>query len=196
MVCPNCHTPNEPGAQFCANCGTLLQSENITKSRSPREWLGVLTGQLLLGLLVIYILKAILVAMPFIKELRIPDFDLSTITIINILVGIIIVGLLVKFIVDIHTWWPRAFSGYSGLSDLFVAILVLILLSAIYSAVKPLFSLFTMDVPELPMIIQIILLLVALFFASRAVFLVYQNLPEWLLDLRRSFASSDPRIEK
>jgi len=190
MICPKCQTPNEAEAQFCANCGALLaQSAKLPKVRSPREWLGILTAQLLLGLLLIYIVKAILVAMPFIKELRIPDFDLTPIAIINILVGLVIVALIIKFILDLRTWWPRAFPGYASLADLCIAILVLILLSAIYSAVKPLFILFTADVPELPMIVQILLLLAALFFASRAVILVYQNLPAWLLNLRKSFTS-------
>lgn len=198
MICPNCHASNESYVQFCTSCGAQLTLDPVARIRSAREWLGALTGQFLLGLLVIYIIKAILVSLPFIKELTIPDFDLTPIAMIKILVGLVIVFLLVKYVLDIHRLWPQAFTGFNSLADLAITILILILLSTIHSTVKPLFPLFTEDVPELPMIVQLILLLIALFFSARAVIQVYQNLPGWLLSLRQGFSlpPNEPKPEK
>lgn len=198
MLCVKCNTTNQPGSQFCSCCGAPLEGEKSSIARSPREWLGVFTAQLVLALLGLYVMKAILAGLPFLKDMDIPDFSLSPAAILKILVGLIVVGLLIKFILNFHHTWPQAYPGYIGLGKLIIDVLTLILLSSIYLAIKPLFPLFMDDTPELLLIIQIVLLLVALFFASRAVIRAYLNLPAWLLKLRDSYSITciEPKNEQ
>lgn len=192
MNCPNCGAPNDPSSKFCASCGHPLQGQGSSSSSdsyepaySPRAVLGIQTGQLLLSLLGLWILRTVLTGLSFVQELRIPDVPMTTPSIISALIYLTIIVLLVRYVSLLGRLWPQAFPGYPHAAAVGGGIVYLIALAQAYKGSKPLLAMTSAD-PELVMIWQIVLVFIALLVAIRVSVIVYRFLPTWLTSARRS----------
>lgn len=188
MNCPNCNSENDSDNQFCLTCGSALTIEGSAPKigiSSAGQALFSITGQTLISVLMLYIIRSILLGLSFIQELRIPNFNITTTEIISIILYLLVLVLLVIFVRSLGYYWPRAFPVYSGIGDVLTAVLYVIALSVIYSMLKPVFLIYIVD-PEPILILRILLSLLALLLLGRAVLVVYQSLPTWLDHLRTS----------
>ena len=188
MNCPNCNTVNPAGNQFCMNCGASLSAVGaapITRYSSLGHALFTATGQTLISVLMLYLLRSILNGLSFIQELQIPEWRITAPEIISIIMYLLVLVLLVNYARSVAYLWPQAYPRYSGVGIVITAILYVIGLSVAYTMLKPLFQRFFTD-PEPLLILRVLLALIALFLLGRAAVVVYQSLPGWLDNLRTS----------
>jgi len=200
MNCPNCNTFNDAGNQYCMKCGKALPTEGLVPMggySSPGQALYSITGQTLISVLMLYLLRSVLQGLSFIQDLQITNWHITTPEIISTIMYLLVLVLLVIFAHSLGYFWPQAFPRYSGIGVVLTAILYVIGLSVIYSMLKPVFLRFISD-PEPMLILRIILALVALSLLGRAVIVIYQSLPTWLNNLRTSFLTmpSNPITKK
>jgi hypothetical protein len=192
MNCPHCNTPNDPSSRFCVSCGQSLSGQSPSApfatnelALSPRAVFGIQTGRLLLSLLGLWLLKAILTGLPFVKELSIPKVSISTPSIISSLICLVIIIVSVKYATLLSRLWPQAFPGYPQAVSVWAAIVYLIVLAAAYNGSKPVLQAVKADAQWM-MIWQIVLVSIALLISIRASVIAYQLLPAWLIAYRRS----------
>jgi magnesium-transporting ATPase (P-type) len=204
MNCPNCNTPNEPGYQFCVNCGQPLQqtagesripppisqpsAPSQPIARSVPELLQVLTIRMIVILVGVWLLRAILNWLPFIKDLqgfRIQDRLLSIPTIINTIVYLIIIALFVSYSRMLWVLWPQALPRYREAATFLVMLIYIIILVVLYFAIQPLVQTFASNPREALTVLQVILFLLALLLLVYAIAIVYQRLPYWLPSVRQ-----------
>ena len=202
MNCPNCNTPNDPANQFCVNCGKPLGEQASAPipapaaqppaiARSVSELLQVLTVRMLVILLGLWLLRAVLNWLPFIKELRIPNSPVPIPTIINTLIYLIIIAWLVSYSRTLWVLWPQALPRYREAGSFLVMLIYIIILVIFYYAVRPLISVFGLGSDVLT-ILQVVLFIIALALLLYAIIVVYQRLPFWLPALRRSAVFKAP----
>lgn len=195
MNCPSCNTFNDPSTQFCMNCGRPLTGEPaqmpplVSPSLTPRpgEWLGILTLRLLVALLGLWLLKAIVTKLSFVRELVIPEIQLTAAEIISLLVFIVMIVLLLGFARTLGTLWPQAYPRYREASLVFNALIYLVILSFAYKALRPVLIWITND-QEILMILQIILVVLAIMIIVYPCIIVYHALPGWISNIKSSFA--------
>lgn len=215
MNCPNCNTPNEPGYQFCVNCGQPLSSQSQVPppagespapppvvqpqapprppiARSLSELLQVLTIRIVVILVGLWLLKVVLNWLPFIQDLRIPNSPLSVSTIINTIVYLIIIALLVSYSRMLWVLWPQALPRYREASTFLVMLIYIVVLIVFYYAVQPLILAFASDPREALTVLQVILFIVALILLVYAIVIVYQRLPFWLPSVRQRVTFTAP----
>jgi hypothetical protein len=192
MNCPHCSTPNDPSNKFCASCGQPLHGQAASLSAganelafSPRSILGIQSVRSLLLLLGLWLLKGILTGLPFVKELYIPEIDMSAPTIITLLVYLIIIFALLRYTAVLSRLWPQAFPAYPRMASIGVAVVYFVVLAAIYSGSKPVLQTITAD-DQVLMIWRIALVVIALLISFRVSAIVYRSLPAWLVAFQRS----------
>jgi hypothetical protein len=184
MNCPYCNTPNDPGNQFCFSCGKPMHVEGAPPARpaggmSAGETLIMLTLHLALSLLGVWLLRAVLVGLGFVRELRIPDFDLPTASIISALAYLFIIVILFNYARNFSVLFPQAVRGFPALGSLVVSLIYVLALSALYKAFLPFIYEFAPE-PDMLMFVQVALTVLALFLLGRAFLLAYQGLAPWL----------------
>lgn len=199
MICPNCNTNNLTGNQYCMNCGKELPiggDETMARYTPPGRALYFITGQTIITVIVLYLLRSVLLGLKFIQDLHIAGWKITTAEIISTIMYILIIGLLVIFARALSYFWPQAFPLYKGIGVVLTTIVYVIGLSVIYSMAKPLFLRFILDSEPL-LILCVLLALVAIFLLGRAAVVIYQSLPAWLDNLRTSLLAPLPKsIEK
>jgi len=184
MNCPHCNTPNDPSNRFCVNCGRDIHVQPMARGTpSAVGALGVQTVQLFIALFGLSILNSILTGLAFVEELRIPDFELSTPSVITFLIYFVAVILLVNYVRMLSFLWPQAFPRYPEVMALVGGVIYLILFTLAYQGLKPLILAYATDTIPLTLL-QVILLFVSLIMVGRASVIVYNALPVWLSDLR------------
>jgi len=193
MNCPNCNTLNEPGSQFCMKCGYALgEGDPASSARSgARGALWVATGQAVLAILGLYLIRDIMVRLSFVQELRFPGVQITPAEILYILVLVLVLGMILVYARRVSVLWPQAFPGFAAVAVLVTAVLYVIALSVLYGLLKPIYAELFLD-PEPLLITQVVLTLVALAILARAAVLVYNSLPAWLDNLRHSLNVSPP----
>jgi hypothetical protein len=202
MNCPNCNTPNDPANQFCVNCGKPLSEQAVPPpqptfaqtpaiARSVSELLQVLTIRMLVILLGLWLLRAILNWLPFIKELRIPNSPVPIPTIINTLIYLIIIAWLVSYSRTLWVLWPQALPRFREAGSFLVMLIYIIILVIFYYAVRPLISILDLGT-EVLTILQVALFIIALVLLLYAIIVIYQRLPFWLPALRQSAVFKAP----
>jgi hypothetical protein len=197
MNCPHCKTPNNPGSQFCIQCGENLStlSPAETNVSSKKELLGILTIRMVVSLIGLMIVNSILIGLAFVQELNIPDFDIPTPTLISILIYLVAIGILINYASTLRNLWPKAFPKYAQAAFVFNALITLILLSMAYRIIKPIIRGFTNDATPF-LITQSIFVVIALITLGRASAFVFQMLPSWIANLKAGILPVPMNIEK
>lgn len=150
--------------------------------------LGLFTLRTLVTLIGIWILKLIIVSLPFVKELTIPNFPLTVIQIVNLLIDIVVVTMILNFGLGLSKYWPLEFPKAPEAGIVFTMLTYLIGLIVAYGAIKDLLD-SLVDESEPVLILQIVFLVTAVLLLTRAALVVYQSLPKWLANLRDSLST-------
>jgi hypothetical protein len=187
MICPNCKTTNDDSAVFCINCGTkfVQTSETVPLSvvapmnTSARTQLAIMSGQFLLSLLFLYILKALLDGSSYVENLYITKIDLSVATIINTFIYVVMIGILIGFARMVGNLWNGSFPKVMNGGSALISVAYLLMISMAYRGLAP-FIVMISDEPDLLQITQVVFLMIGLSLAIWAFLIVYQNLPQWL----------------
>lgn len=191
MICPYCNTRNDPGFQFCLNCGKqLVQGEAAPVGANRGLWLD--TVRLVVMLFALWIARAILVALPFVREVNIPNFPLRVPDLISLVIYLGIIFLLVTYAASFPRLWRAAYPRFSSAAGVITALIYLFLLGQIYRAVQPLIAQLNL-IPEALALVQVLLLVFALALVLRALLILNRELPGWLSRLT-SDAQPEPVI--
>ena len=150
--------------------------------------LGLYSLRTLVTLIGIWILKLIVVSLPFFKELRVPDFPLTVVQIVNVFISFVIVTVIVSFGLGLSRYWPLEFPKAPEAGTVFTMLIFLIGLIVAYGSIKDLLESLIYE-SEPVLILQIIFLVAAVLLLVRAALVVYQSLPKWLVNLRDSLAT-------
>lgn len=192
MNCPYCGTANDPSNQFCLACGKPMSNTpvaNLTVESSSRSMLWIVAGRLVGALLLLWLLRAVLIDLDFVKNTIIPEVNLPMTTVITIGVGLTILLLVIGFITALAQLWPASFPAYSEAAVIFNTLLWLIVLNQIYRIVVAVQPLVTND-REILTITGVTLVVAALVLAIRAFVVTYQVLPRWLSSWRMNLATT------
>jgi len=202
MICPNpkCKKKIADDSQFCPYCGTEIVQNKVDKlsqnkvveppqpNQSSNELI-LHTLRLIIMIIVVFVLKAILLALPFIKDLVIPNFTITTVNLINIFTNLIIFVFLIIYGISLKDIWPKSLPSIPELGDVASIFVYLISLVVIYDSIKRVLeSLFIESDPVT--ILQIATLVIAVGLISWAGFITYRYLPEWMDKIRISFTRS------
>ena len=186
MYCPRCNTYNDPSYQFCQSCGLDMRANNWRPSgqlQSPGQHMWTQSLRFVVMLFALWITRSLFTGLSFVRELTIPDFPLTPVMMVNLIIFGFIIFLLVRFAAMLSRYWPAAFPRFAGASAIINAVLYVILLSQIYRSLVPIFQTITRD-SEPIMAFQVLLLFVALILVVRALILLYNLLPGWFSNLQ------------
>ena len=100
--------------------------------------LGLYSLRTLVTLIGIWILKLIVVSLPFFKELRVPDFPLTVVQIVNVFISFVIVTVIVSFGLGLSRYWPLEFPKAPEAGTVFTMLIFLIGLIVAYGSIKDL----------------------------------------------------------
>ena len=150
--------------------------------------IGLYTLRTLVTLLGIWILKLIVVSLPFFKELSIPNFPFTILQIVNLLIAILIVAIILNFGFGLIKYWPLEFTKVPEAGVVLSMLVFLIALIVAYDSVKELLEAL-LEGPEAVLILQITFLVISALLLVRAALVVYISLPKWLNSLRDSIAT-------
>jgi len=150
--------------------------------------LGLYSLRTFLTLLGIWILKLIVVSLPFLKELVIPNFPMNVIQIANILFAIAIVLVIINYGMLLNKYWPIEFPKIPEAGIVFSMLIYLIVLVSIYHPLKSIFFSLLKE-SEAILILQIVFLVVSVVLLIRASLVVYLSMPKWLNELREGLIS-------
>jgi hypothetical protein len=190
ITCPNCQAQNEAGSRFCISCGHDLSgvpaegSTAVAQTGLYRRYLGVSTGQFLIALLLVWLLRSILVNLSFVEGLRLPDIPFTMAQIITFIAYLIAFVLLVIYADALRSHWPRAFPRLASLTPALTVIIYVILLSLAYRALLPVILSLVDDPGDFILLLRVALTVLALVLLGWAGKVVYDALPGWLSTIR------------
>lgn len=193
-TCPRCNTPNASTSQFCITCGAPLGSATPQPyvAQSARQWLGVMTGRIVISVLGLWFIRMFLVRFSFIQNLYLPDVSMSVADIISMLIFLLIAVLLFIYAIDLIRVWPIVFPQFRELGLGLAGLVLLLFLTELFFAIQPLFTSVFYDVPDALLVIQLILTFIALVIVGWAFFTIYKALPAWLATLHWPTSASYP----
>jgi hypothetical protein len=193
MVCPRCNTENDESAEFCIHCGYGLRQPAAEKQSavSPGTYLLMMTVRFLIAIFGLWVLKEVLVSLSFIKEVTIPNFPLTVISIINLVFFLLLILLIIGFAALVARMWPRVFPGYTEAGKVINVILYLIILSVLYQTLRPMAGMFQ-DGATILLILQITLSVIAFILILWVAVILYRALPGWLNNIRQSMVIPTP----
>ena len=150
--------------------------------------LGLYTLRTLVTLLGIWILKLIVVSLPFFKEIAIPDFPFTVVQIVNLFITIVVVVIIVNYGIGLSKYWPLEFPKAPEAGTVLTMIVFLIALITAYNSLKEVLETLV-EGSEAVLILQIVFLVTSVMLLIRAALVVYQVLPKWLNTLRESISA-------
>ncbi len=150
--------------------------------------IGLYTLRTLVTLLGIWILKLIVVSLPFFKALSIPNFPFTILQIVNLLIAMLIVAIILNFGFGLSKYWPMEFPKVPEAGTVLAMIIFLIGLTSAYGSVKELLETLV-EGSEAVLILQIAFLVISALLLVRAALVVYISLPKWLNSLRDSITT-------
>lgn len=156
--------------------------------------IGLYTLRTLVTLLGIWILKLIVVSLPFFKELSIPDFPFTVVQIVNLFITIVIVVIIGNYGIGLSKYWPLEFPKAPEAGTVLTMIVFLIALITAYDSLKEVLETLV-EGSEAVLILQIVFLVTSVMLLIRAALVVHQSLPKWLNNLRKSL-SAPPDLDK
>lgn len=201
MNCPNCGVMNDANNQFCQNCGTsLIQSSEkvvIDRTKSARNNVLSHSFRFLICIFFLWIVKATLTSLGFVKELHIPNFPLSIMTIISIAILLMLLALLIGYSRVVALYWPQAFPNYQEAGSFWTAVIYLIILGLVYKILKPLLQIIRFDTGSIStqsasnfeqiLILQLLLLVISVVVIFRAGTIIYYAIPRWYQKFREEW---------
>ena len=149
--------------------------------------IGLFTLRTLVTLIGIWIFKLILIALPFIKELTIPEINMPVTSLVNILISFVTVLFIVSYGIGISKYWPMEFPKTPEAGTVITMFVFLIGLVVAYGSLKDLLGVVATG-PEPVLILQIVFLLAAIFLLLRAALVAYQSLPKWMISIKESLS--------
>jgi len=198
MICPNCGTPNDPHSRFCIKCGQTLDGSPANSAsglaRSHPGLLAVLTARLGIALLLLWMLRSILLRLPFTRGIRLPpEVPLSLEEIITAITYLVALFMLLAYAQAIWSLWPQAFPRHAALTPALAALVYVAVLVVGYHAFAGLILTLTQE-PEFLLVLRVVLLVLAAIFLIWAGVVIYNHLPAWIASLRFE-APSGSRLE-
>lgn len=185
MICPKCQTPNEPNSEFCMRCGTplhLVEREGNPLSAN-RYHLFIETLKFVFMLLGLYLIQTILTSLQFVKDIRIPDFPITVIQMVEVVMGLIILVLVIAFAAGFSGLWGRAFPAASAAGNIITSFLYIIVLSVLYKGMMPVME-SAFNEPEIYLILQVFFLIIAIILAASILITLNKTLPKWINNFR------------
>lgn len=198
FACPNCNTQNEDGSRFCISCGQVLdspapfafreipppQAMPAAPSNPAGRMLGIATGRVLIGILLVWFLRAVMLSFSFAGGEIFSDFAITVESLITVIAYLAIIAMLISYANSLRTYWPRAFPQASSATTALTAIVYLIVLVMAYKAFLP-FLVGVLDNSfEVIRWLNVLLSLIALALLAWAVKVIYDALPAWLNGIR------------
>lgn len=190
VTCPNCQTQNESGSRFCISCGHDLSNEVVGGGTAVvhtgfyRRHLGVSTGQIMIALLLIWLLRSIFVNLTFVEGLTLPEVPFTAAQIITFIAYLVAFVLLINFVSTLRTHWPIAYPRLASLTPALTVIIYVMLISLAYRALLPLILDLVDDPGDFVLVLRVILTVLALILLAWAGKIVYDALPSWLSSIR------------
>lgn len=193
MNCPNCGTDNEANSRFCIKCGYALAPDpppaggppQPVPRPAPNLW-AIFTIRLTVALLVVWLLRLVLLRLPFTNEARIPDFPMSNAEVIQALAGFAVFLILIAYGQAVMSFWPQSFPSAAGLASAWAALAFIGALAAANAAfARPILIL--TEEPDFVLAFRLLLLALAIVFAIWAGAAIYHALPAWLAAWRDDF---------
>jgi hypothetical protein len=183
MNCTHCGSYITPENRFCPNCGMaapLPAPEPVRPAGSlPKPGLGMATAQMLVAIFSIWIVKAILNGLAFIRTFNIPQINLPVTMLVDALAAIVIIVILVRYARTVALFWPQRFPAYPQMGAPLAAVIYLIAISQLYQGAEGLINFFFVDELVLT-IVKAVLLIATLVIIVRAAQVTYKYLPVWI----------------
>jgi len=154
----------------------------------PRQ-LGVQTVRLALTLFGLGILRIMIIRLPFVQEMMIPELPIPLENLITIIVYLIVFVLLVVYARKLGLLWPQAYPRHANAAPAFTAFVFVGGLVALYFALQPVITAFS-TVSNLLTWFQVFLLVLTVFLVVWASVVLYRFIPGWLSNI----GVSVPRI--
>jgi hypothetical protein len=151
--------------------------------------LWIVSGRIAFMLIFLWIMRAILNGLTFVRSTTIPDLNLRMTDAISLVVFIAVLVLLFAFIAAVSRLWPAAFPRFPEASAIINTILYLILFNQLYKAAQQLIPLIAesgQSASEALMFVGVGLVIFALALVIRAFIITYQALPRWLASIQFS----------
>ena len=152
--------------------------------------LGFYTLKTVIFIIGIWILKLIIISLPFIKEMSIPGLFFPASRLINTLFILLIVFFLIKFGVEIRKIWKLDYPKYAKVGIIISMLVFLIALIILYGVTKEyIYQFSTTSEPLLALqIVSLIITVLLLFIPAK---IIYQSLPKWLETLKDRISQSN-----
>jgi hypothetical protein len=142
--------------------------------------------RLAVALLVVWLLRLVLLRLPFTNEARVPDFPMSNAEVIQALAGFAVFLILVAYGQAVLSLWPQSFPRAGGLAPAWAALAFIGALAAANAAfARPILIL--TEEPDFLLAFRLLLLALAIALAIWAGGAIYQALPLWLATWREDF---------
>jgi hypothetical protein len=175
MNCSNCGMNIAPDQHFCPNCGQPAKPGSAIQVHG----LGLASAQMLVALFMVWIIKAILNGLAYVRSLSLPVIDMPMSIVVDVLAAIALIVILVRYARALLQYWPQRFPAYPQLGAPLAAIFYLIAISQLYQGSTGLVNQFFTD-PLVLTVIQAVLLVATLVIIVRAARVTYHYLPAWI----------------
>jgi hypothetical protein len=132
----------------------MTATENVSAplARPQRRLLGIVTSRLVIGLLLVWLIRTILINLSFVEGLRLPEVPFAVEAIITFVAYVIVLILLLGYAQSLQSLWPRAFPRLASLTPALTAIIYVLALSAAYSVLVPLITSLVNDAADFVLI--------------------------------------------
>ncbi len=175
------------------NCGHEINPQDKASTaplaHSASHLLGIWTLRLILMLFAIVIIKAILLRLPFVEGIRIPDFPITMEGIITSITYIIVLLLLLAYAQSLRVLWAQAYPKYSEAGGILAVLIYVAVLVAAYYALLPI--LIAIEVGrDIIFWFEVLLLVIALILLAWVGISLYRFLPKWLSNIHLPTYSS------
>lgn len=194
MICPNCNTQNDPSNQYCMQCGKPLSNEVPNQqplAHTVRDLLGLLTFRIIIFLLVLWFIQGVLVQLPFIRDLQIPNFPIPASVIVTSIINLVIIGLLLGYSRTLWVLWNQSFPRYGSFGSVLVIAVYLVVLVLVYQLILPWLTANITNAEPIT-IFQIVMGIITFALVIYLLIVVYQRLPDWLSKIRQDMFTMPP----
>lgn len=151
-------------------------------ARSSSHLLSVLTVRLFVGLVLIWLVRAVVMRLPFSASFILPDLPLTTQQAVTAVVYFAALALLLGYARVLAALWPQAFPQHAPLAGALVGLVYVVALAAGYLALEALIGLLVGQTGLL--LLQAIALVMAVVLLVQAARAVYHHVPRWFATLR------------
>jgi hypothetical protein len=160
-------------------------------ARSSSHLLSVLTVRLFVGLVLIWLVRAVVMRLPFSASFSLPDLPLTTQQVVTAVVYLAALALLLGYARALAALWPQAFPQHAPLAGALAALVYVAALGAGYLGLEALIGVLIGQTGLL--LLQAIALVIAVVLLVQAARAVYHHVPRWFATLRFDGLAAGPR---